>query len=37
MEGGCSASAEAIAHLGEQEEGEEAAEGTEAHTKSSAF
>lgn len=31
MEGGCSASAEAIAHLGEQEEGEEAAEGTEAH------
>ncbi|KRQ11640.1 hypothetical protein AOQ73_06075 [Bradyrhizobium pachyrhizi] len=31
MEGGCSASAEAIAHLGEQEEGEEAAEGTAAH------
>jgi hypothetical protein len=31
MEGGCTASAEAIAALGEQEEGEEAAEGTEAH------
>lgn len=31
MEGGCSASAEAIAHLGELEEGEEAIEGTEAH------
>lgn len=30
-EGGCSASAEAIAALGEQEEGEEAAEGTRAH------
>lgn len=31
MEGGCTASAEAIAALGEQEEGEEAAEGTAAH------
>lgn len=31
MEDGCTASAEAIAHLGEQEEGEEAAEGTRAH------
>jgi len=30
-EGGCSASAEAIAALGEREEGEEAAEGTRAH------
>lgn len=30
-ENGCSASAEAIAHLGEQEEGEEAAKGTAAH------
>lgn len=32
MEGGCTASAEAIAHLGEQEEGEEAIKGQEAHT-----
>lgn len=31
MENGCSASAEAIARLGEQEEGEEAAKGTRAH------
>ena len=31
MEGGCTASAEAIAHLGEQEETEESIEGTEAH------
>lgn len=31
MEDGCTASAEAIAHLGEQEEGEEAIAGTEAH------
>lgn len=31
MEDGCTASAEAIAHLGEQEEGEEAIEGTRAH------
>jgi hypothetical protein len=31
MEDGCTASAEAIAHLGEQEEGEEAAKGTAAH------
>jgi hypothetical protein len=32
MEDGCTASAEAIAALGEQEEGEEAIEGQEAHT-----
>jgi hypothetical protein len=31
MKDGCTASAEAIAHLGEQEEGEEAAKGTAAH------
>src|SRR5260370_286620 len=31
MEDGCTASAEAIAHLGEQEEREEALAGTEAH------
>jgi hypothetical protein len=31
MEGGCTASAEAIAHLPPQEEGEEAIEGREAH------
>lgn len=31
MEGGCTASAEAIAHLGPQEEGEEAKEGQNAH------
>jgi hypothetical protein len=31
MENGCTASAEAIAHLGPQEEGEEAIEGQEAH------
>ncbi len=32
MEDGCTASAEAIAHLGEQEEGEEAIAGQDAHT-----